>query len=301
MVPFFRFMTALVLAVIVFPSCATRPPVKIALQKPVAASLPETVSPQWLPFARDATNALDYFSGKIIQPRLEFYALRADLSATDLQITVSGGDGNKNDVTGAFRSMKVSSFVRNRGLLAGLNALPFDRSSGKEGEPRTNVGLVISCGLMLSPPHTEYDALVFYADGNAAVVPQSQVKAVQGIANAVGGFHQILKSGGISERAANRIERHPRSAAGICADGKYLYLLVIDGRRPGSIGSTEAETAVILKQLGAHDGINFDGGGSSALALRCPDGHVRVVNTPIHANIPGTERAVAGCMGIGSK
>jgi exopolysaccharide biosynthesis protein len=95
-------------------------------------------------------------------------------------------------------------------------------------------------------------------------------------------------------------ERHPRSAAGVSANGEYLYLLVVDGRRSGSIGSTEKETALLLRVLGSWDGINFDGGGSSALALRYPDGKVRVVNTPIHNMIPGTERAVAGCVGIKS-
>ena len=290
----FRLAAALLLAAI-FSSCVTRPPIETVPQKP--AGVPEAVSPQWQPFAPDATNALDYFSGKIIQPRLEFFAVRADLFSLDLQITVSGGDGGRSDAAGTFLSMKVSSFVRNCGLLAGINALPFDPVSGKEGEPRANVGLVISDGVMLSPPHPTFDALVFYASGHAAIVPQSQVSSVQGIANAAGGFRQILVSGHLSE-AASRKERHPRSAAGISADAQYLYLLVIDGRRPGSIGSTQAETAVILKQLGAYNGINFDGGGSSALALRYPDGQVRVVNTPIHSNIPGTERAVAGCLGV---
>jgi len=95
--------------------------------------------------------------------------------------------------------------------------------------------------------------------------------------------------------------RHPRSAAGISPDGKFLYLLVIDGRQFKSIGSTEEETALLLRALGSAEAINFDGGGSSALALRYPDGKVRVVNTPIHKLIPGRERGVAGCLGIKSK
>jgi exopolysaccharide biosynthesis protein len=214
-------------------------------------------------------------------------------------ISAAGGDVDETDKAGTFRSVTVSSFVRSRGLLAGINALPFYPSSDREGEPRTNTGLVISDGVMLSPPHTAFDALVFYPDGSAAIVPQSRVKSADGIANAVGGFYRVLEGGCLTERAANGKERHPRSAVGICAGGRYLYLLVIDGRRPGSAGSTEAETAVILKRLGASEGLNFDGGGSSALALRYPDGHIRVANTPVHSGIPGRERAVAGCLGVG--
>jgi hypothetical protein len=297
----FRVAAVLSLAAIIFSSCATISPLETGRQRLVPARSPETLSPQWLPFARDTTKGLDYLAGKTARPRLEFHALRIDLWDTDLQIRASGGGLDENDEAGFFRSIKVSSFVRNKGLLAGLNTLPFSPVSGKEGEPRTNVGLVIADGIMLSPPHTVFDALVFYTDGGAVIMPQSQIKSTEGIANAVGGFHRILEGGSISERTASRKARHPRSAAGISPDGRYLYLLVIDGRRPGSVGSTEAETAALLKQLGAQEGINFDGGGSSALALRYPDGQVRVVNTPIQSGIPGRERAVAGCLGVGLK
>jgi hypothetical protein len=92
--------------------------------------------------------------------------------------------------------------------------------------------------------------------------------------------------------------RHPRSAAGLSEDGKTLYLLVIDGRRLSSVGATEEELAMILKQLGAWNGLNLDGGGSSVLALRFPDGKVRAVNTPIHNRIPGMQRGVATCLGL---
>ncbi|WP_461247563.1 phosphodiester glycosidase family protein, partial [Treponema sp. R6D11] len=60
----------------------------------------------------------------------------------------------------------------------------------------------------------------------------------------------------------------------------------------------EEETALLLRQLGSWEGINFDGGGSTALAMRFADGKIRVVNTPIHGGIQGQERAVAGCIGV---
>jgi exopolysaccharide biosynthesis protein len=120
----------------------------------------------------------------------------------------------------------------------------------------------------------------------------------------VGGFFTVLRDGSITENAQQGQARHPRSAAGLSRDGSTLYLLVVDGRQFGSIGATEAELAAILNRLGACDGLNFDGGGSTALALRVPDGNstnksrIRVVNTPIHNHIPGWERAVATCLGI---
>ena len=258
---------------------------------------PETVVAQWQPFAEEAgvaDSGLAYYAGRVSRPRMEFNALRVDLSHPELRILAAGGGGGD----GQFLSVKVSTFVRSNNLTAGINALPFDPVSGREGGPRTNIGIVITDGVMVSPPHARFDALVFYADGSVAITAQSEIQTTEFIDNAVGGFHRILEGGELVPRVLDAKTRHPRSAAGISPDGKYLYLLVIDGHRPGSIGGTEAEMALLLRALGASEGINFDGGGSSALALRFPDGKVRVVNTPIHGQIPGQERAVAGCLGI---
>ncbi|MCL2558630.1 MAG: phosphodiester glycosidase family protein, partial [Treponema sp.] len=186
------------------------------------------------------------------------------------------------------------------GLLAAINALPFDPSSDREGEPRANVGVVISDGRMLSTPRARYDALVFFADGGAAIVSQAEIQGerLEQISNAVGGFYRLLSGGEPVARVLGLQARHPRSAAGISACGRYLYLLAIDGRRPGSQGATELETALLLRALGAAEGINFDGGGSTALALRHPDGQTRLANVPVHSGVPGRERAVAGLLGI---
>ena len=248
----------------------------------------ETLEPLWLHHA----DGIEYLHGRISSPMLEFHALRIDLSKPNIQIFVGTGDANGN-------STKVSSFVRDNNLTAGINALPFDVISASEGRPIRNMGLVISGGRLLSGANPYYDAIVFYKDGGAAIVSQSSIhsSSIDNIENAVGGFHQILAGGLPAARTLAGTTRHPRSAAGISADG-YLYLVVIDGRRTASAGATEHETALLLRSLGAWDALNLDGGGSSALAMRDADGNTRVVNTPVHNGIPGFERAVAGCLGI---
>jgi hypothetical protein len=308
-----------ILVLFVFPSCATVSPVE--KQTALSVPSPEEVRPQWSPFVRDERggliDGLRYFAGEISSPRMEFYALRVDLASPKLRIVTAGGGiaasggntnggnaignadgyGNANGNADAV-SVKVSAFVRGNNLLAGINALPFDPVSSREGESRANLGVVISDGVMISPPYSSFDALVFYKDGGAAIVSQSAISSAKNIHNAVGGFRRILEANEPVSRVLDLKTRHPRSAAGISADGRFLYLLVIDGRRPGSIGATEAETALVLRALGASEGLNLDGGGSSALALRYPNGNVRVVNTPVHDGIPGRERAVAGCIGV---
>jgi len=277
-------------------SCATVSPVNLARERPgVFLNIEDVLSdfagqPRWQVFAE----SIGYFHGKIASPRLEFWALQIDLRAPDTRVVVRGGSADE----GGTLSTKVSSFVRDNNLAAGINAVPFNIASSVENQPIQNIGIVISGGRLVSAAVPQYDALVFYDDGRAAVVSQSTINSTEGIENAIGGFHQILAIGQPLPKEASDEARHPRSAAGISADGQYLYLLVIDGRRPGSAGATERETAIILLALGARSGINFDGGGSSALALRYPDGRIKPVNTPIHAGIPGLERAVAGCIGV---
>lgn len=61
--------------------------------------------------------------------------------------------------------------------------------------------------------------------------------------------------------------RHPRTLAGVRADGTLL-LVVVDGRNPDvSVGATFAESARILRSLGAVEGVNLDGGGSSTMVV----------------------------------
>ena len=274
----------------IFLSCATISPVDSARERPASFAAVEAVKPAW----RSFTAGIGYFHGKIAKPQLEFWALQIDLASPDTRIVVKGGaaDGSRT------LSTRVSSFVRDNSLIAGINAVPFDVVSAKEGQPIKNMGIVISGGELIAPVNPRYDALIFYADGSAAIVSQSAIDSMENIENAASGFQHILKDGEPAERTLYLQPRHPRSAAGISANGRYLYLLVIDGRRLGSVGSTEKETALLLRSLGSWEGINFDGGGSSALVLRYPDGKVRPVNTPIHGGIHGLERAVAGCIGI---
>ncbi len=113
------------------------------------------------------------------------------------------------------------------------------------------------------------------------------------IRTAVGGWPGVVDEGRNVGAFADSLEstfprfssaRHPRSAAGISADSSTLYLVVVDGRRPWSVGMSLAELGDAMIKLGARDAMNLDGGGSSALWIRG-----RVVNVPSDA---AGERAV---------
>ena len=93
-------------------------------------------------------------------------------------------------------------------------------------------------------------------------------------------------------------ELDPRTAVGINRNGRYLYLVVVDGRQPFySDGATFSELAQLLIDQGAYAGMSLDGGGSSTMVVEA-DGEPRILNSPIDHYIPGTERPVGTHLGI---
>jgi exopolysaccharide biosynthesis protein len=271
-------------------SCATQIAAGFETEIPVVFQNVDAVTSAWQP----PVNGISDLAGKISNPQLEFWAIRIDLTSPGVKIFVGGGAANESPTL----STKVSSFVRDNNLIAGINAAPFDVSTSREGQPIKNLGLVVSDGTVISPANRSLDALVFYKDGRAAIVRQVSIRSTDDIQNAICGFYQILTDGEPAGRTLNNEDRHPRSAAGLSDNGKTLYLLVVDGRRARSVGSTEKETAQIMLALGAHEAINFDGGGSTSLAMRYSDGSIKVINSPVHGGTIGQERAVAGCIGF---
>lgn len=62
-------------------------------------------------------------------------------------------------------------------------------------------------------------------------------------------------------------DRHPRSAVGTSVDGTTMYFVVVEGRRADSIGIGFHDLAVFMQELGAHQALMLDGGGSSTLTI----------------------------------
>jgi hypothetical protein len=98
------------------------------------------------------------------------------------------------------------------------------------------------------------------------------IRAAQGwsdIVEAQGGNYFTLRDGRVAApsiatyRAGS--QRHPRTGLGVTADGRVL-MVTVDGRRIGSRGVTLAEMGQLLRSLGARDGFNLDGGGSTVMA-----------------------------------
>lgn len=117
----------------------------------------------------------------------------------------------------------------------------------------------------------------------AALKVRSRVTVRYGLSRAatkvaVGGSVVVLRDGQVL--APNDIEMHPRTAIGIDKDLGRIIIITADGRQQHSRGLTMTETGALLKAMGAEDGLNLDGGGSSTMLARESGEAVSVVNAP---------------------
>lgn len=99
---------------------------------------------------------------------------------------------------------------------------------------------------------------------------------------AVGGNIQLVTNGRLTTE--NQVTAG-RTAVGISQDASKLFFVTIDGRRADADGQTIQELAQLMKDIGAWNAINLDGGGSTTLVGR-PAGtdQVQLLNTPSDGN-----------------
>jgi Phosphodiester glycosidase len=117
---------------------------------------------------------------------------------------------------------------------------------------------------------------------------------VGSIETAIGGGPLILHGGawfddGDGPNGHEFSKRIPCSGAAIAPDGR-LFLIEVDGRQPAvSVGLKRPEFSALMRSLGATEGLAFDGGGSSTIAVRRLGD-----NAAVMANSPsdGVERPV---------
>ena len=110
---------------------------------------------------------------------------------------------------------------------------------------------------------------------------------------AISGDTELLRDGVLLTDDDGQL--HPRTAVGIDEDTGDVLLLVVDGRQSFSRGYTKVETARMMRDLGAEDALNLDGGGSSTMVARRTSGRLGVLNSPSD----GYQRPVANGLSFG--
>ena len=123
-------------------------------------------------------------------------------------------------------------------------------------------------------------------------------RAPNRIFHALSGDRMLVQSGEVIQDL-NDTAIEPRTAIGTNHNGRWILLIVVDGRQPFySAGATFAELADLMSDFGAFNAMSLDGGGSSTMVIEDENGEPLLLNSPIDSYIPGRERPVANHFGI---
>lgn len=223
----------------------------------------------------------------------------------------AGGKGAATDCAG--RLEVPSAVARRQDFAVAVNA-SFFRAAPRQvgGQPvpyfvgncGMPVGWHFSEGQLRARPASDRlrATVVVHASGRVTLHP-GLAALPPDTRSAVSGNAMVLEAGKIPPAEGQEL-RHPRTAVGLSADGNTLFLVAVDGRQEGhSQGATLAELGTLLKALGAHDAVNLDGGGSTAMVVKdSSTGVFSVVNRPseLASGLPGVrlERPVVDVLGV---
>lgn len=229
---------------------------------------------------------------------LRIHVLVLDLLATNLEVAVAMGEDPDGEGPAETRLTPPVDLANGAGFVAAVNANPWTMvSPPPKGErpvfaawaPCNVTSWVVCDGVARSP--LEGGNWCFWIDP-ARRGHVGAGKAPQPARQAVAGFAGLLREGRVLPAATEVV--HPRTALGLDEAGRWLTLVVVDGRQPGfSEGLSEFELASLMSDLGCRDALNLDGGGSSIMTTNGV-----IVNRPSDSTGP---RPVPVMMGVRTK
>jgi len=265
------------------------------------------------PAARETKTAQPYPAVEIsamvfAEPRpLRVWAIKIDLTSPDIDfmVTPRGKFADKKLEVAAATTL---DFAKEHRTQLAINATCFDPVPKKAGVGVDIVGVSISQGDIVSESHGKDGALVIDAKNRASILPAPiKLEQLKGIRHGVGGhfLNGVILADGknlllADKQSGSSAALHPRTAAGLSADKKTMWWIIVDGRqRRTSEGVDLVELAQLGKKIGCSDLINLDGGGSTTLVLQEPKSSAyTVVNTSVGLGKPGSLRFNGNNLGL---
>jgi hypothetical protein len=231
-------------------------------------------------------------------PRLMvIHRITVDLRAEGLHFLVTPGETGQEL---PLEARTTSQFLEEFELQIAVNGDGFNpwRSNGvldyypRPGDGVSPAGLAASRGQVYSTGSSQLPTL-YISHNNRAGFNNPPGK----LYNAISGTEMLVRNG--KAIAGLGGEPEPRTALALDRRNRSLLIIVVDGRQPDySQGATLAELAEIILDYHGYNGMNMDGGGSSALVIEEPDGSPKLLNIPIDNQVPGRERPVGNHLGI---
>ena len=164
------------------------------------------------------------------------------------------------------KPFSVKSFAQSNKLTVAINTTPF----AKNGSKVQAEGIIKQDGQTLCEPLEKYSALAFSFDDDGtlycSIHENQKSEQIDNYSYAYGGFFVILKDGLVQE--FSDIKRS-RTACGTDDDGRWLYLFAVtpDFSLTDRNGLSYSECALILKELGCTQAMQFDGGHSTSMIV----------------------------------
>lgn len=234
---------------------------------------------------------LDYSFETRAQPRpLHIHVLRLDLTRGHHALDVVFAPDPDGEGPAEAQLETPAALAQQPDIVAAINANAFgvvppppanQRSSWRVGLPVDIISWAKNDREERSRPQPAYWCFWLDPAGRAHVGNLTEPVPAR---LAVAGFGPLIVDGKIVDRSAEPL--HPRTAIGTDPTGQTIYMVVVDGRQPGtSEGMSTGELAELMAELGCHAAINLDGGGSSILFHADEAGRLRMANRP---SDPGT-------------
>src|SRR5713101_5760037 len=284
----------------------------------VAAAPAEIIVNPWVPIFKGIDHATGQMIPDGVDPRFQAVnALRIDLHDPDVQMFT---DPPCTNCPFGYETLglSTSSFLKNYGVQAAVNANFYSPCCGHtDGTPEDVIVLSISKGRVVSAQEGPLDSstvmfttnkqvFMFGTNWNAAT--GMPIRNNTGIYTAVSGHYPLVTNGvNFAYIYTNATDPYihqpqPRTAVGVSQDGRYLYLVTIDGRQSGSNpGALDQETGDWLLRFGAYNGINLDGGGSTTMVMADCYGNPIELNIPSDVLARGAERVLGNHLGVFAK
>ena len=270
--------------------------------------------------AKEIRPGVSYVKRDLKEPRLmKTFMIRVDLQTPGIRFASTGRDPRWGeqmpDVTNGVclirtKRQRTLDFMleqrrpeseggKGRDLAVAVNTTPW----GPWKEPFTHkyanpYSPLISDGKVVSTSGTGGSAVfVVYTNGVVDITSNITSNQTPQIWCAQTGFNIIMRDGEDLGKKPGGPPLAPRTAFGHSKDRRWLYLLAVDGRQPDySLGADMNDLVAFMKEAGASDAMNMDGGGSTTLVY-----WDAVSEKPVVCNRPsesGYTRPVGANMGI---
>ncbi len=214
------------------------------------------------------------------EPRLmKICMMRIDLTQPGLTFTATPRDADWGKpmpdypaLTIATDRVKTRDFMlaeraAGKNMIVAANSAPWEPwvrpFNHRYGNP---LGIMILDGELITDRKPTGAEFVVWKNGKIDITDTIAPEDYSKVKVAAGGFALIMLKGEILPGGGYEKPLMPRIAYGLSRDRKYMYIITVDGRQPEwSLGATGRELAEMLKEAGAYDAINMDGGGSATL------------------------------------